>query len=42
MGGEVIVAADVAAVPEPTTIAGLIVAGFGMGIFKRRQARKIS
>ncbi|MDX2244346.1 MAG: 5'-nucleotidase C-terminal domain-containing protein [Leptolyngbyaceae cyanobacterium bins.302] len=42
-GGEVIVSAgggSAEAVPEPTTIAGLLAAGLGMGYFKRRQTKK--
>jgi 5'-nucleotidase len=41
-GGEIIVDAggSAEAIPEPTTIAGILAAGFGMGVLKRRQAKK--
>ena len=39
-GGEVIVDGGAAAVPEPTTITGLLAAGAGLGIAKRRQAKR--
>ncbi len=38
-GGEVIVGGDSAAVPEPTTMLGMLGASLGMGYLKRRQAK---
>ncbi|MBM0741554.1 5'-nucleotidase C-terminal domain-containing protein [Phormidium sp. CLA17] len=38
-GGEVLVDGDSAAVPEPTTMLGMLGASLGMGYLKRRQAK---
>ncbi len=38
-GGESIVASDAEAVPEPTTMFGIMTAGLGLSYFKRRQAK---
>ncbi len=38
-GGEMIVSGDSAAVPEPTTMLGMLGASLGMGYLKRRQAK---
>jgi 5'-nucleotidase len=38
-GGEIIVANNSEAVPEPATMLGLLTAGLGMGYFKRRLAK---
>lgn len=38
-GGEMIVGGDSAAVPEPTTMLGMLGASLGMGYLKRRQAK---
>ncbi len=38
-GGEVIVGGESAAVPEPTTMLGMLGASLGMGYLKRRQAK---